>query len=67
MMKEMLKHFFARSLEKKLGNGDIELAFAFSEIELFNYWVSDEPPEVVYVFSDINIAWNDRLGIAEKK
>lgn len=46
---------FRQKFRKEVRSGDLELAFAFSGDEALRILSEDEPPEVVYVFSDINM------------
>lgn len=46
---------FRQKFRKELRNGDLELVFAFSGQDALDILNSSHPPEVVYVFSDINM------------
>ncbi len=46
---------FLQKFRKEIRNGDLELVFAFSGPEAVSILDSSEPPDVVYVFSDINM------------
>lgn len=46
---------FRQKFRKEIRNGDIELEFAFSGNQALELLNSTEPPDVVYVFSDINM------------
>lgn len=46
---------FRQKFRKELRKGDFELIFAFSAQEALDILNHDLPPEVVYVFSDINM------------
>lgn len=46
---------FRQKFRKELRRGDFELLFAFSAKEALDLLNHDSPPEVVYVFSDINM------------
>jgi YesN/AraC family two-component response regulator len=57
---------FRQKFRKEVRNGDIELAFAFSGDEALQLLSEDEPPEVVYVFSDINMPGMTGLELLKK-
>jgi len=46
---------FRQKFRKEIRNGLIELEFAFSGNEALDILKSNDPPEVVYIFSDINM------------
>lgn len=46
---------FLQKFRKEIRNGELELAFAFSGQQALEIIGSAEPPDVVYVFSDINM------------
>ena len=46
---------FRQKFRKEIRNGDIELVFAFSGQEALDILNDRQPPDVVYVFSDINM------------
>lgn len=46
---------FIQQFRKEIRRGDIELVFAFSGQEALAVLESADPPDVVYVFSDINM------------
>jgi CheY-like chemotaxis protein len=46
---------FRQKFRKEIKSGQIELVFAFSGQEALEILANDNPPEVVYVFSDINM------------
>ncbi|MCE7055957.1 response regulator [Algoriphagus sp. AGSA1] len=46
---------FRQKFRKEVRSGRLELAFAFSGDEALELLGSENPPEVVYVFSDINM------------
>jgi len=46
---------FRQKFRKEIRNGDIELMFAFSGQEALEILNDRQPPDVVYVFSDINM------------
>lgn len=46
---------FRQRFRKEIRQGQVELEFAFSGEEALNRVRSTEPPDVVYIFSDINM------------
>lgn len=46
---------FRQKFRKEIRRGEIEFIFAFSGKEALSYLSSENPPDVVYVFSDINM------------
>ncbi len=46
---------FRQKLRKEVRNGILELEFAFSGKEALELLRSQKPPEVMYIFSDINM------------
>lgn len=46
---------FRQKFRKEIRSGDVELEFAFSGKQALELLNSTEPPDVVYVFSDINM------------
>ncbi|MDR7128382.1 YesN/AraC family two-component response regulator [Algoriphagus sp. 4150] len=46
---------FRQKFRKEVRSGLLDLAFAFSGDEALKLLASEHPPEVVYVFSDINM------------
>jgi CheY-like chemotaxis protein len=46
---------FRQKFRKEIRKGLIELEFAFSGQEALDIVKSDDPPEIVYIFSDINM------------
>lgn len=46
---------FRQKFRKEIKNNDLELVFAFSGKEALELLEREDPPEVVYVFSDINM------------
>lgn len=50
-----IEMLFRQKFRKELRNDDIELVFAFSGQEALDILNDRQPPEVVYVFSDINM------------
>lgn len=57
---------FRQKLRKEIRNGDLELAFAFSGHEALDMLRSQTPPEVMYIFSDINMPGMTGLELLEK-
>jgi two-component system, response regulator, stage 0 sporulation protein F len=57
---------FRQKLRKEIRNGLLELEFAFSAKEALDLLASKEPPEVVYIFSDINMPGMSGLELLEK-
>jgi len=46
---------FLQKFRKEIRSGDIEMIFAFSGRQALDILKDTEPPDVVYVFSDINM------------
>ena len=46
---------FRQKFRKEIKEGKLEMIFAFSGQEALDILKSNEPPDVVYVFSDINM------------
>ncbi len=46
---------FRQKFRKEIRSGDLELVFAFSGQDALDILNSTDPPDVVYVFSDINM------------
>ncbi|MEP1088634.1 response regulator [Algoriphagus sp.] len=57
---------FRQKFRKEVRSGALELAFAFSGDEALRLLDSEHPPEVVYVFSDINMPGMTGLELLEK-
>ncbi|MCU0402753.1 MAG: response regulator [Algoriphagus sp.] len=50
-----VEDLFRQKLRKEIRSGQLELVFAFSGQEALEILGSENPPQVVYVFSDINM------------
>lgn len=46
---------FRQKFRKEIRKGQLELEFAFSGAEALDILKSNDPPEVMYIFSDINM------------
>lgn len=46
---------FRQKFRKEIKKGEVEMVFAFSGQEALDILAKEEPPEVMYVFSDINM------------
>lgn len=57
---------FRQKFRKEVRSGGLELAFAFSGDEALKILSEDDPPEVVYVFSDINMPGMTGLELLKK-
>ncbi len=57
---------FRQKLRKEIRSGVIELEFAFSGQEALEILESTQPPEVMYVFSDINMPGMSGLQLLER-
>ncbi len=61
-----VEDLFRQKFRKEVRKGDLELVFAFSGDEALRILGEDEPPEVVYVFSDINMPGMTGLELLDK-
>ncbi|TVQ64982.1 MAG: response regulator [Balneolaceae bacterium] len=57
---------FRQKFRKEIRNGDIELVFAFSGQEALDILNDRQPPDVVYVFSDINMPGMSGIELLDK-
>lgn len=57
---------FRQKFRKEIKNKQIQMVFAFSGSEALDVLGSSEPPDVVYVFSDINMPGMSGLELLEK-
>lgn len=57
---------FRQKFRKEVRKGLLELEFAFSGDEALEILKSNNPPEVVYIFSDINMPGMSGLELLEK-
>lgn len=65
-----IEMLFRQKFRKEIRNETIELVFAFSGNEALTVLNSTQPPDVVYVFSDINMPGMtglELLGIIKKQ
>tara|TARA_E500000318_G_scaffold20497_1_gene21054 strand:- start:33 stop:407 length:375 start_codon:yes stop_codon:yes gene_type:complete len=57
---------FRQKFRKEIKNQNLELVFAFSGQEALNLLEKNNPPEVMYIFSDINMPGMTGLELLEK-
>jgi two-component system, response regulator, stage 0 sporulation protein F len=57
---------FRQRFRKEIRSGQLKLEFAFSGEEALNLLRSHQPPEVMYIFSDINMPGMTGLELLEK-
>ena len=57
---------FRQKFRKELKKGDLDLVFAFSGQEALEVLGAEDPPKVMYVFSDINMPGLTGLELLEK-
>ena len=57
---------FRQKFRKELKSGKITFEFAFSGNEALQFLRSKQPPEVMYIFSDINMPGMTGLELLEK-
>lgn len=60
-----VEELFRQKLRKEIRSGLLELKFAFSGKEALDILSSENPPKVVYVFSDINMPGMSGLEMLE--
>ncbi len=61
-----IEMLFRQKFRKEIRRGEIELVFAFSGNEALSVLNSSNPPDVVYVFSDINMPGMTGIELLEK-
>jgi len=57
---------FRQKFRKEIREGKLEMVFAFSGQEALNVLRSNHPPDVVYVFSDINMPGMTGIELLQK-
>ena len=57
---------FRQKLRKEIRSGSIEIEFAFSGNEALEFLRSHQPPEIMYIFSDINMPGMTGLELLDK-
>jgi DNA-binding NtrC family response regulator len=57
---------FRQKFRKEIKSGSISLSFAFSGQEALDFLSNENPPQVVYVFSDINMPGMTGLELLKK-
>ncbi|WP_373395783.1 response regulator [Algoriphagus halophilus] len=57
---------FRQKFRKEIKKGEISLSFAFSGQEALDFLEQENPPQVVYVFSDINMPGMTGLELLKK-
>jgi YesN/AraC family two-component response regulator len=57
---------FRQKLRKEIRSGEIEFEFAFSGQDALEILRGHKPPEVMYIFSDINMPGMTGLDLLEK-
>lgn len=57
---------FRQKLRKEIRSGSIKIEFAFSGNEALEFLRSHQPPEIMYIFSDINMPGMTGLELLDK-
>lgn len=57
---------FRQKFRKEIKNNDLELVFAFSGQEALDMLEKSDPPNVIYMFSDINMPGMTGLELLDK-